>query len=149
MPETVVRKCGGCTLCCKLIAVAELQKDAGVSCQFCHAGEKCSIYNVRPDGCKSFECLWLMFSKMPEDFRPDRVHCVLQFDEVANFLNVHMDEHISEVPQRLNDWLKIFVSVCNSKVNLIRAGKVEQYDPTKNERVQINEKSDGILIAGN
>ena len=40
----MTRHCGGCTLCCKLIPVEELNKPAGARCKHVRTGKGCSIY---------------------------------------------------------------------------------------------------------
>lgn len=52
--------CGDCTLCCKVMAVEEIEKPADQWCVHClkgHAG--CGIYETRPQPCRDFECFWL------------------------------------------------------------------------------------------
>ena len=71
------KACGPCTLCCKVMGVAALEKPAGVMCVHCSAGKGCGIYAARPAGCRSFECVWLMDPEMPHRFRPDQTRVVL------------------------------------------------------------------------
>jgi len=77
MPATRPKTCGPCTLCCKVMGVAALEKPAGVMCVHCTAGKGCGIYADRPAGCRSFECVWLMDPEMPHRFRPDQTRVVL------------------------------------------------------------------------
>lgn len=70
-----MRTCGECTLCCKLMAVAELgPKPVNVWCQHCSPGKGCKIYGSHPHSCKTFECLWRAVEDTPEDMRPDKTH---------------------------------------------------------------------------
>jgi hypothetical protein len=72
------RTCGTCTLCCKLLAVAELAKPANTWCQHCPTGKGgCSIFESeeRPAACKSFRCAWLADQDgllFPEEMKPER-----------------------------------------------------------------------------
>src|SRR4051812_14872278 len=50
------RECGTCTLCCKVAAVEELNKPNGVWCSHCLSGKRCTIYDQRPQSCRSFYC---------------------------------------------------------------------------------------------
>lgn len=92
------RKCGTCTLCCRLLPVQEgvhiERADAGglVEQAFAlaellpefvkAAGEKCKhqcskgcrIYENRPLSCRGFECMWLQGADVP---RPDHAHYVI------------------------------------------------------------------------
>jgi hypothetical protein len=50
--------CGDCTACCTVLAVTELHKPMRRACEhLCRDG--CRIYLERPDGCRTFNCLWL------------------------------------------------------------------------------------------
>ena len=74
------KSCGPCTLCCKVLAVDELQKPMGAWCAHCAAGKGCTIYAERPHACRTFECVWLMDPEMPHRFRPDQTKVVLDQD---------------------------------------------------------------------
>jgi hypothetical protein len=57
-------------MCCKLLAVHELDKEAGTWCPHVLA-KGCGIYESRPGSCRTFVCLWLAGFFAPGD-RPDR-----------------------------------------------------------------------------
>lgn len=69
------RTCGDCRLCCKVMAIGELQKPRNIWCHFCNlkAGPGCSIYDARPEECREYECAWLL-GAFPESFKPNKVH---------------------------------------------------------------------------
>ena len=77
--------CGSCTLCCKLLDVAELEKPGGRWCPHCAIGTGCKIYDTRPRPCRDFECLWLISQRdarpLAPALRPDRSKLVLYLDE--------------------------------------------------------------------
>src|SRR5712671_1135318 len=54
------RTCGECSLCCKLLPIAVLDKQANLWCQHCKPGNGCSIYNIRPQVCTDYHCGWLL-----------------------------------------------------------------------------------------
>jgi hypothetical protein len=54
------RACGSCTLCCKVIAVADFDKLPGVWCPHCVRGKGCGIYETRPTDCRTFFCEWML-----------------------------------------------------------------------------------------
>ena len=63
------RDCGGCTVCCTILAVNGMT-EAGEPCKNqCEAG--CAIYAERPRPCRSFDCLWRL-GVGEEDDRPDK-----------------------------------------------------------------------------
>jgi hypothetical protein len=75
------RECGACTLCCKLVAVAELQKPLDRWCTHCEPGHGCSIYETRPQACRSFSCEWLLNPEMPDFWRPAKCGMVIALSQ--------------------------------------------------------------------
>jgi hypothetical protein len=73
-------RCGTCTACCRVFAIAEMpEKKAGQWCQHCAVGKGCKVYDERPPTCVEFECLWLLSQKRSDprerlspELRPDR-----------------------------------------------------------------------------
>ena len=51
------RKCNGCTVCCTVFGVDELDKQPWTDCEH-RCEEGCGIYESRPKLCKTFYCLW-------------------------------------------------------------------------------------------
>jgi len=60
-------------MCCQILVIDELKKDAGVLCANCAAGAGCQIYATRPQVCRDFECEWLTERSIPATLKPDRV----------------------------------------------------------------------------
>lgn len=94
------RTCGGCTLCCSLVAVKEINKPRRTWCEHCTKGVGCQIQETKPQACAEFDCLWLMGGfaseklqmkgKKPKDFgkygpafednqRPDKLKAIFYF----------------------------------------------------------------------
>src|SRR5262245_12567524 len=71
------RRCGDCTACCTVLVVEELAKPMRWSCDH-QAWGGCRIYEVRPETCRQFNCLWLR-GALPADqaLRPDRLGVIL------------------------------------------------------------------------
>ena len=65
------RRCGSCTLCCKVLAITELQKPRGTWCPDCSPGKGCNIYETRPAECRSFMCGWLTDPMLGPEWKPD------------------------------------------------------------------------------
>jgi hypothetical protein len=92
---TMKRTCGDCTLCCKLVPVAELGKPANTRCQ--HQTRKgCSIYPRRPGSCQMWSCRWLVDPSTSDLSRPDRTHYVI--DLVPDSVVVSMPENTFRQP---------------------------------------------------
>ncbi len=68
------RECGTCTVCCKILAIddVELQKLPGIMCPNCKADAGCQIYETRPATCRGFYCGWRYLPNLGDDWRPDR-----------------------------------------------------------------------------
>ena len=73
--------CGDCTMCCKLLAVPEIEKPALKWCKHCSNPGGCGIYDTKPKSCTEFECIWLQTQKtptpLPLELRPDKSRVVL------------------------------------------------------------------------
>lgn len=90
------RACDGCTMCCKMLAIPELQKPMGVWCPHVVKGRGCSIYDDRPHPCRAFECLWLT-TDMPDYWKPDRSKMVVAGDETGTLVSVIVDPGYPDV----------------------------------------------------
>jgi hypothetical protein len=73
------RRCGGCTLCCKLLPVAEIDKPAGQRCKHQSHAKGCAVYqkSAFPYSCAMWNCRWLANLDTADLRRPDRSHYVL------------------------------------------------------------------------
>ncbi len=71
------RACGSCTMCCKVIAVTELDKAAGVWCAHCVAKKGCGIYDTRPPGCRTYYCHWMLDKNFGPEWKPDHAKFAL------------------------------------------------------------------------
>lgn len=59
LPILNSRTCGGCTVCCTLPHISELNKNNYQHCKYEISGVGCGIYESRPDCCRGFKCSWL------------------------------------------------------------------------------------------
>ncbi|MGD9730246.1 MAG: hypothetical protein AB7L09_02810 [Nitrospira sp.] len=76
------RKCGDCVGCCLSPSLASPpQKTIGSACPEVCLGKNrgCSIYESRPDGCRTYECHWLFNGFLETGHRPDRIGII--FDD--------------------------------------------------------------------
>jgi hypothetical protein len=89
--------CDGCTACCKIMQVRELDKPANVWCKHCRIGAGCAIYEERPHSCRTFECVWLQTqhgkNPLALELRPDTSRVVIYTTDNGNtiVLNVGPD----------------------------------------------------------
>ena len=85
------RACGGCTLCCKLLSVEELETPPLAWCPHCAVKTGCTIYEDRPTECRQFFCEYLLDATLGEHWRPSRCKMVVALEDHLNHLVIHTD----------------------------------------------------------
>lgn len=85
------KSCGSCTLCCKVLGIAALQKPHGTWCKHCTPGKGCGIYPDRPEECKTFLCMWLLDPVLGPEWKPDRSKIVLNVAPTGNGIVIRCD----------------------------------------------------------
>ena len=83
-----VKQCGSCTSCCTLLEVTDAGKSVNEWCKYCEAGKGCTIYDTRPQMCRSFSCAWLQ-GHLSDEWYPERSGMVVHFSQDA--VNVQVD----------------------------------------------------------
>jgi len=78
-------------MCCKVLHIGELSKDAGVWCGHFRKGGGCGNYEARPQACRGFTCLWLDSVRLDDAWRPDRAGFLMYPDKDGKRLNVVVD----------------------------------------------------------
>jgi hypothetical protein len=75
----MMRQCGDCQLCCKLLPVPPLEKKAGERCRHQKFGKGCAVYHKvgMPPECAIWNCRWLVNDDTADLPRPDRSHYVI------------------------------------------------------------------------
>lgn len=77
------RSCMGCTLCCKLSGIPELNKPDGQWCSHCDTRSGCRIYAQRPGSCRDFVCLWRA-GYGPDEMKPSEVRVMGGLEEKSD-----------------------------------------------------------------
>ena len=85
------RNCSGCSLCCTLLRIEELDKPPMVACANCEAGGGCRIYQDRPTECRQFYCGYLLDAKLDERWKPSRSNLLVAFEEYPYAVAIHVD----------------------------------------------------------
>jgi hypothetical protein len=85
----MTRRCGQCTLCCKLVPVSEIDQPANQRCVHQRSFKGCAIYANRPTTCRLWSCVWLTGDD-PALSRPDLVHYVI--DPMPDFVTAKPDD---------------------------------------------------------
>lgn len=75
-------QCNGCTLCCYLLDVPEINKPAETECKDCAVNVGCKIWKNRPQVCRDFECAYVQMKKVSPKLRPD--NCKVIFEKISD-----------------------------------------------------------------
>jgi hypothetical protein len=89
--NTEARKCGTCTLCCKLLTIPEFGNPSGQWCPHCIQGRGCAIYPDWPSACRTFFCGYLLWPELGEHWRPSRSKLVVAFKPDGMEIVIHVD----------------------------------------------------------
>ena len=78
------RECGACYACCEVSAIDDpaLHKPAHLLCPHHRGG--CTVYETRPQTCRTFHCLWRRLAALPDDARPDELGVLFAFQREAH-----------------------------------------------------------------
>ena len=91
-PIVAGRSCGECSLCCKLAALVELNKPAGVWCRHCAPGRGgCTIYETRPPVCRNWHCNWILEQGLGPEWKPLICKMILYYENGGRRLCVRVD----------------------------------------------------------
>ena len=85
------RACGTCTLCCKVVSVADFDKPAGKWCPHCCPGHGCGIHAMRPFVCRGAYCEWMICKGLGPEWKPERCKFVLFKTNDGRRLTAHVD----------------------------------------------------------
>ncbi|HEX6858726.1 MAG TPA: YkgJ family cysteine cluster protein [Caulobacteraceae bacterium] len=75
------KSCGDCAMCCKAFEIEAIAKARHTMCGHFKKGVGCGVYEIRPQACRQFVCLWLADEKMDAAWRPDRAKFILWGDK--------------------------------------------------------------------
>lgn len=101
------RRCGDCSLCCKLLPTREINKPAGERCPHQRHSVGCTIYARRPSSCALWSCRWLTGDDTADLRRPDRSRYVI--DPVPDYVTLRRhDDGSSMTVEVIQIW-------CDSK----------------------------------
>ncbi len=85
------RNCDGCTMCCKIMGVQEIDKAPWQWCKHCDASAGCRIYEERPGECRTFNCHYLLDPSVGEHWKPSRSKMILTKDGNLKHYAVRVD----------------------------------------------------------
>ncbi len=119
---TAPKACGQCSLCCKLLEIAELEKPMGVWCRHFVKGRGCGVYADRPPACQDYQCAWTWAPLLDDRWRPDRAGFLIHPVQAASELEIVAD------PSRPAAWrrepyysqIKTWSDPANTSVSVVR-----------------------------
>jgi hypothetical protein len=85
----------------------DIQKAAGVLCRHCQDG--CSIYEIRPQVCRSFHCGWRQLPILDDDWRPDRSGVFVEVEEIDGETAISLILIGNPLKTVRQDWFIAFV----------------------------------------
>ncbi len=85
------RACGTCSLCCKVLKVAEFANPPGQWCAHCRPGKGCGIYATRPFDCRGHYCEWMISKGLGPEWRPKQAKFTLFKTNGGRRLTAHVD----------------------------------------------------------
>jgi hypothetical protein len=88
---TEPRRCGTCTLCCKLLTIPAFGNPSGQWCPHCVQGKGCALYPDWPEECRTFFCGYLKWPALGEHWRPSRSKLVVAFKPNGMEIVIHVD----------------------------------------------------------
>jgi hypothetical protein len=117
-----MRECGECTKCCEgslLLTVRGKSVNKSNPCHFLSTLNKCggcTIYEERPEVCKTFKCEWLVNPEIPEWMKPSLVNTIVINQDQADVHYFEVVETDGKIDSVVLNW--IFLFALRNKINL-------------------------------
>jgi hypothetical protein len=93
LPRAEPRTCGGCSACCYIPSLPELQKLAYTTCRH-DTAKGCDAYAERPAPCRAYRCLWLDGDVGDVEDRPDMLGLAFDLPDVIRDDPLHEGIHV-------------------------------------------------------
>ena len=152
---TEPRRCGTCTLCCKLLTIPEFGNPSGQWCPHCVQGRGCTLYPDWPNACRAFQCGYLMWPELGEHWRPSRSKLVVALKPDGMEIVIHVDPgfpnawraepYYSEIRSMARDAERaaytIFVQIGRRIIVVFPDGEDDLGVVAEDERISIQEEA--------
>ena len=105
------RSCGDCTACCEGWHTSNIRGHEMYPGRPCHFfGKSCTIYEFRPESCKSYQCAWLDDdrSAFPEWLRPDISGVICDWRPWSGGSYLEVREMGKQIDSKVLSWLYEF-----------------------------------------
>ena len=145
------RECGSCTLCCKVLHFADIDKPAGKWCQHVAQGRGCSIHATKPDVCRVYHCEWMLNPSLGPEWKPDRARFVMGTYPGTTALAVWLDPGAQGAWLKepyysmIKHWARIAL-INNTDVMVLNGNRVTVVLPTGNADLGPLETGDNIVV---
>ena len=94
------KTCGTCSICCKIVAVSDLNKPAHQWCVHNVPHKGCGIWGKHPEVCKAWQCGWILMPQLDEQWKPERCGFIIRNRYEINQLVIDVD------PAKPDSWRK-------------------------------------------
>lgn len=92
------KTCGTCSICCKIVAVSDLNKPAHQWCVHNVPKKGCGIWGKHPDVCKVWQCGWILMPQLDERWKPEKCGFIIRTRFRIDQLVIDVD------PTKPNSW---------------------------------------------
>jgi len=120
------RECGDCTICCTWLIGESYGHSfgCGKSCKFLD-GNKCGIYEKRPDVCKKYQCAWSQHL-IPYEMRPDKCGIIISVESKSNknFLKAVIFQKNNQTGRYVS-YLNYWAEKMNTEVIFMGGGEIK------------------------
>ena len=86
-----VRDCDGCTLCCKVPNIPELEKPAGTLCRHCIVERGCGIHAERPTVCREYFCGYIVNKNLGPEWKPSACNFLITYEAGGSRISIYAD----------------------------------------------------------
>lgn len=131
------RRCGSCSLCCRVLRVDPLRKLGGISCVHQREGTAapCGVHGLpeRPALCGAYRCAWLQ-GRFEETDRPDRLGAVLDLTTRAGLPVLRIQEaapgafdrsiRLQEIAASCRETMEVRITDADDVLNADRPARV-------------------------
>jgi len=105
-------------------------------CYFLNVVSKCTIYEDRPSGCKSYQCLWLADKSIPDFMKPEKIGGILDIAKFKEYTYLQLNTNNVSYPEEAMEFSKSEAD--KRRMNLIiQANGVYSYYGDRQECLQI------------
>lgn len=144
-----MRSCGTCDMCCNgtfsLPTINGQKVESGKPCYFLNIVSKCTIYEDRPNGCRSYECLWISDESIPDFMKPEKIGGIFDIGTFNEYKYLQLNTNNKSHPEQALEFAKSEAD--NRNMNLIiQADGVYSYYGDRQKCLQILKENFGVEL---